>query len=562
MHRVVFVLIGVCVLTNVLFHAFLSGWQPDYSPSTTPYSNVLGITHNALDNLTYIAWMQQASRGIYPFSDLYTTTPHASLLLTPLFLFMGCIAGWCSLSPVLLFNIIGLLSIPVFIICALGACRKLGFDNAITGATTILVASGGGLSWVLLVLKKVGLSGLLHQSGGVGPDLLYYDLYPLTAFTIYPYHVFSLALLAVLVYFIISFEDTDQALSLRGILILVGVSFFLAATRPYEPITLFIAYAMTVVLSSILRAPKRIMLRRAGILGCLAAGIVPWTIYNLWMSTQPVWSAFAQASLGLHAGQNWIAAFGLLWFLGLIGIFAYIDKGQPQSCLFLIVWFSIVAILLLFLQSGLTKLVGGCTIPLGLLSGIGLARLTSKIRLSKLRILTLCIICGLSLISPVLVHDHFLRKIPHCDAEMLRALQQIPYPSANKVPTVLTGTNAGSYLPGLAGLRVYCGHWALTDNYPKKDQVLSALGIASAEYPQTVSADIESDIIALAEQVNSASFDYLLIHKDTALFHDLSADPERDILFEGEHYYLARMDDRLAGIIANKFRTIAGKTTK
>jgi hypothetical protein len=145
---------------------------------------------------------------------------------------------------------------------------------------------------------------------------------------------------------------------------------------------------------------------------------------------------------------------------------------------------------------------------------------------------------------------------------MLHAIEQIPYPSAKKVPTVLTDTNAGSYLPGLAGLRVYCGHWALTDNYFDKIKVLSALGIAAAEYPQTVSPDIESDINALAVQVSSGSFDYILIHKQTALFLELGTDPERDVLYEGKRYYLARMDDRLTKFIANKLRTLASKLRK
>jgi len=174
----------------------------------------------------------------------------------------------------------------------------------------------------------------------------------------------------------------------------------------------------------------------------------------------------------------------------------------------------------------------------------------------------LCIVSGLSLISPAINHHHFIKKIPHCDAEILRALERISHPSAKRVPTVLTDSNSGSYLPGLACSRVYCGHWALTDNYLNKTMVLSALGISGSERPQTISPDIAPDINALAEQVNSASFDYLLIRKDTPLFRELSTDPEWNVLYEGKRYYLARMGDRLTKFIANKLRTIAGETTR
>jgi hypothetical protein len=562
MHRAIAALIAISVFVNVMFHVFLAGWQPDFSPPSSPATTTLGFVHNATDNLTYISWVQQASHGIYPFSNLYTTSPHASLLITPFFLFAGHVGGWCSLSPILLFNIIALVSIPAFIFFTAGTCRKLGFSSAISAATVVLVVSGGGLSWLLYILNKAGLSGLLRLSGGMAPDLFYHDLYPLTAFITYPYHAFSLALLALLVYLIVIFENSGRRLSHRAILILFGTSFALSATRPYEPAILFVAYACATALSFAVRAPRAIILRRAALLGCLAAGILPLALYHLWISTQPVWSNFAASSLGLHGVQNWAAAFALLWILGLVGVVACIEKGQHPALLFFVVWFAIVAILLLVLQSGLTKLCGGATIPLGILSGAGLAYLSDKIQRPKFQVLTLCIIAGVSLLSPALVHYQLIKKTPRCDAELLRAIDHIPRPSREKVPTVLTDSSSGSYLPGLAGCRVYCGHWALTDNYHKKTQVLSALGIAGAEYPDSISPDIAPDIQALADQVSSGSFDYFLVRKDAALFRGLDADPERDVLYEGERYYLARMDERLAQYIAKKLRTIANELTR
>jgi hypothetical protein len=45
---------------------------------------------------------------------------------------------------------------------------------------------------------------------------------------------------------------------------------------------------------------------------------------------------------------------------------------------------------------------------------------------------------------------------------------------------VLTDPTNSSYLPGLAGFRVYCGNWGLTDDYSPKRAVLTRLGSSAA----------------------------------------------------------------------------------
>ena len=69
---------------------------------------------------------------------------------------------------------------------------------------------GGGVSWIRHGLVQSGLGECLHIDG-TGLDLIYYDLYPGTAFYAYPYHSVTLTVLALVVVFVVSCEAVRPA---------------------------------------------------------------------------------------------------------------------------------------------------------------------------------------------------------------------------------------------------------------------------------------------------------------------------------------------------------------
>lgn len=555
MNKATFVILLALLLANVLFHEFVSGWRPYTLDAANPESAAYGVTYNAMDCLSYAAWAQQSRAGVFPFSNLYTASEHEALFVSPFFMAVGRLALFFSTTPLAVLNMLGLLLIPVFVLALASLCREIGFDGRLTTAVVCLAAGGGGVSWLPLLLQATPAGGALRLASSYPPDLVYHDLYPATAFIVYPFHTAALALLALLALLLARAEDAARPFRARTALFIVLASLCLSGTRPYEPLMVLAAYVLLAAASCAFAVPRPLRRRRFAVLACLAGGILPFSLYSLWVSAQPVWREFADISVSLLGDKDWASAFLLLWVLAALGAAAARSRLLAGKCAFFASWSLLVFVLLVLLHSGLTKLCGGCTLPLALLAGLGLREVLARLRRRGARAAVLVLASLLALGSPAVAYSRFARRPERVPAELFQALDALRADTTHALPCVFTDPMTGMYLPGLGACRVCCGHWSMTNDFLVKFELLRRLGLFQGG-PQELGSEpaaLAARGAELAAQLEGGTFRYLLLKTDAPLARELA-----DLLaggralFSGRTYVLAAMTPEIGARLAER----------
>ena len=543
----------------VACRTFVTGWGSSPVLPEAPTMVAYGIAANADDSLSYIAWAQQAKDGAWRFGDLYTTTGHAPLLVNPLFLLIGRVAALCAVTPVAVLNVTALLAVPLFLFAVARTVRLLGLGTLASTAALFMALGGGGISWVRALLGLTGLGGILRV-GDMGPDFSYFDLYPLASFFIFPYNALAVAVLALLAGMIVRADDASRGFGVRGAGLFTGMALLFAAIRPYEPVMLLAAYGLLVVVSPACRLPGPVCRRRALVLGCLAAGMVLPLAYNAWASGQPVWRDVAAATLGTRFG-DWFGGFFLLWILAGIGVGLLGPRLLASPFAFPAFWGLGCATVLVVLNSSYSKLCGGCTIPLALLGGVAAQAVADRLRGRKQAGALLSLLIVAAMASPLLVlaRASLPDNRPRQPSEMFQVIQRIRGDAGRPAPAVLTDIGAGEILPGLGGIRVYCGHWSFTDGFFHKRSLLARLGFTAETGGGEEPVDREllaADAAELLAQLRGGTFQYLMVTKTHRVYRELAAAPPALRVHDGDLFLVVRMTPEVAGVIENRLGAI------
>jgi hypothetical protein len=524
----VFLLITIAVC--IAIRTAHSGWGL-LRPVADPDRSVpFGIAANPSDYLSYSSWAQQSRMGAWTFSDLYTTTAHVPAYFNPFYLVVGWLSRAFSVPPELILNLSIFLSLSIFVYSLTSVCGRLGFRSWTTLCVLCLCFGGGGITWLRRVVELVGLHGMLRSVGPADtifgyPDWFYAELFPAVAFNVSPFHSISLALMSLVVALLIRYDDPGCRFSWYGGASLVGISAFLVGIRPYEPVVLLAAYAGYLAFSLVSWPPPGGIKRRVALFICLFVGIVPFLAYDFWLTRQPVWHEFSLKGLDLFGGADWAGAFLVLWVLAIAGVAMLGARALRPPYALLVIWSSIFAAILIVLHSGLTKLCGGCTIPLSLLAGAAIESYGQGLRSWRQRLIVAAVVACLALGSATVLLIRITKSPPpRVPAEVLVAIDAIRRDSDVPVPAVLTDPATAMYLPGLGGFRVYCGNWGLTDDYDAKVAALTAIGLriaVPANRPVAPSSTGESDesklvnaaVAQLREQIKRNVFSYILIDR-------------------------------------------------
>jgi hypothetical protein len=512
-------LVGIVIC--VALRTAHSGWGLVGSVANSDQSVRYGVAANPTDYLSYSSWARQARDGALTFSDLYTTTPHAAIYFNPFFLVVGWLSRIFSVSPELILNLSIFLSLVLFVYSLNAACSRLRFGPLTTFCVFCLCFGGGGVTWLRRIVVAVGLQQTLHTISPAEtvwdfPDWYYGELFPAVAFNVSGFHSMSLALLAVVAAWLIRYDDSGERFSPWQAAALIGVAAFLVGLRPYEPVVLLAAYAVYLPCTLIDRSGRlsAAIKRRAWLFGCLVAAMTPFLLYDVWLTHHPVWHDFSQKGLALAAGSDWTGAFFVLWILATASVAILGPGALVGPWALLVIWSAIVAAILIILQSGLTKFSGGCTIPLALLAGVAVEHGLGQLRARPQRVLAVVVLACFALGSSTV----FLIRIAKSPAdrvsgELLTAIDAMRRNSKSSTPTVLTDPMTARYLPGLGGLRVYCGNWGLTDDFEHKIMGLAAYGLGSPPDRSQPPAEVKAALAALREQIRDNAFTYLLIRR-------------------------------------------------
>ncbi len=440
-----------------------------------------GIIANPTDGFSYAAWAQQAKGGAWRFSNPYTTEAHDALLLNPYFLMVGRAARQFDVPVFAVMTVLGAAMAGVTLVAVYGSALRIGFSRRSAGWAMILAAFASGVSAPILAVKdQLGIRFL------GGADLFFQDAILFSTFFSYPYHTFGIALLSLTVLLVLVIEDRNTGCRLRrGCFALLGcLALFLVLVRPYEPLMLLATYVLYFVLC-LGRVERQTLRRRAAVVGLLAVAILPPLSYHGWVAKQPVWDHFAFASLSLQRDRwFWLIGYGAVLPLSLIGAWSSFRRNERSPACWLAVWVVLVTVLLTVICVPQSKVCAGGHLPMCILAGAAWNDLLDRLRRTRHRLVRVgsyAAAAGVALLLFV-TSGHLLGSYRSYgyDADLKRVAATIRRLSENPVPAVLCDAQTGEVLPGVAGLRVICGHWALTPNYVKWRAELARCGVERA----------------------------------------------------------------------------------
>jgi hypothetical protein len=528
----------------IVFRMYISGWGP---PAEIPASTAtqFGLAAYPADNLSYVSWAQQAYDGRWLFEILYTTTDHARLFFNPLFLAVGKTASLVGVSPLLVLNVVALVSLPIVILSIWSMCSGLGLGSAAAFAATCLAIGGGGISWLRRILEWSTLDRVIPV-GPTGPDLYFYDVYPVVAYFIAPYHAISLAFLAALSALIVRFDDDERRLPASAVAGLVSLGALVAAVRPHTAIMVLVAYAVATTITWALRLRRTLLARRVAIAVCLAGSMIPPVFYSVWVAQQAVWSDYAR--MHRPEANDWLIGFLLLWTLGTIGaVLTGARRLIGSAFAFPMAWSLGAGILLLILNGFIfPKLTYGFTMALALLAGVAVERLRDLLPSRLACVAAVGTIACLAFASPLILMKPFvLNRGTMAPTEFFQVVKTIRSDANSPFPSVLTDCETGVLLPGLGGSRVFCGHWALTDGNRPKIVLLSRLGFLPENEPiptfsNVGEADVQLRAAQLRDQINGNVFQYLVVKKRDRLYKQVAAQSQC-ALIDGAQFAVLKM---------------------
>jgi hypothetical protein len=511
-------------------------------------NRAIGILFKREDALSYTSWAYQAKLGNFAFEDLFTTDPHSAIFFNLYFLVVGGICRIADLTPVRLMGLLSLLLGPVAAFTVLLITRELKFSKLAQSFGIVFVFCGAGLSGIFKLLLILGveklfaftwLSELLHP----GADAYYADLFPLMALVLYPYHATAFAILALTVLVAIKLLNARMDIVPVKLATLLGaLSFVLGFVRPYEAVTLFLIFNLSLLARFVV---YRDVHRRSAlaVLYIFNFCALPPLAYSIFVTTQPVWSGFSRRSVGLTGdAQFFLKGFVILWGLAGVGlIFAIKDRNKRLS--FVAIWAVLSAVLLSLSPSYGTKLAGCSIVADGLLAAYGIGRLmeTSKTVATSRAVWWLSVgSVGVMVLTPLWVFSSVIRHgAPQVDTDLLAAGSWIRKLEGVHIPVVLTSSDSGLVLAGVFGERVYAGHWSLTPGSDVKKAKLKKAGLE-----EDVSGDTKNyDRDLFEELVRDTKPDYILLRKSSPASSIVAACARSGLAYRGDRWFAVDASD-------------------
>lgn len=535
--RLILILAAQLAFIAAVHTASSAGWG--WGRTNPSGSTGVGWLANRSDSFFYDSWLQQAANGHALFSVLYTTTPHPAAYFNPALLAAGLLARVAGGRAEGWFILMGIAAALVLTWAVHRIARTLGFGERAANWAALFAAFGSGWSWLLKLWN--------HFAGPpplLAADLKFMDLIPSSSALIYPLHTIGQALVALALLLLVRQEqDLAEQAPVRGRAALIVVLALLAATRPYEPLALVLATLTYVGALSFLARSWRPLRARLALLACGAVAIGPFLGWAAWLSRQPVWSNFARLALNQgHPPWFWICGFGGLGVLGLAGGIVVLRTNRGPALLPAL-WATAGIVLCTSAEHG-AKLLSGVGIPLCICAGLAMGGIQdwigSRLRSGRGSLLVAGLLATL-LAGPltllVIAREAILYP-PLVDTDTVRLAEVLRKATGGARDLVLCDPQVGKVLPGLAGVRVYAGHWALTDEYTAKVGQLKAAGFPGLPGSPSPRPSEGRSIGALIRATNPR---WVVVDADSALLPRLRAIAGVRTLYSGPGRVLLRL---------------------
>ncbi len=425
-----------------------------------------GIFYNTQDNLSYISYIKQAEKGFYMFSDLYTSDENIRGLINPLFLLIGKFCGLFHSDPALTLMFIGVLAgvLPMLAIYGISGMLYPEKKAEFTLAVSFLMFFGSGVSWIFLKYKMFKEPGI---------DLSYFDLFGYSNYIVYPFHC-TISLIISLLTFLM-FKTVKQA-SLNNIFLLTAASLFLFFSRPYEYPIIFASYLLFSLYENLLKKRNISELFSASF-DSLTAVLILGSAYYYWFSLQDVWKNLGSISANISVSRtSWILGTGVFFLLSCVSLVRrFIDRNLN----FFSFYFILFILLNLIFNIRNSKLSGSFVFFLSFSASEGFFIIYESIRTLKRKyfrtaafavLYAFFLSASINFFTAVKLLEY---AVPLMDKNLYSLLKKID--TENESRTILSYSNLNEFIPAFTGMKVYSGHWSLTNNFREKNQQIDSL---------------------------------------------------------------------------------------
>jgi hypothetical protein len=486
--------------------------------SSPPDRQFMGLMMNVPDHGQYLSWYKGFQTSLLVPNRL-TPEPNEPVFFNLLWFSLGrlgALTGWNYASIYQLFR---LAAGALFFAALYLFCRQTMDDPRWRKTAFALISLGGGLGWVLIVLKHTVTGGEL--------------LYPLDVYVaegnsflcILAYPHFTVAAALIVAVFGLLLTGARRR-SLRYAVAAGVVALILGWQHAYD---ILILYGVPGVYALLLTVRQR-RLPMYWVQALFIMGIISvWpALYSVWLTTaDPLWEAVLDQFA--NAGVFTPNPFHLLILMGLPLITATVtlvirsrrrdadkDTPLPQDAeLFILTWF-VTGFLLNYVPTDFQiHMLNSWQVPVGLLATWGLyrylvpplARRWTKPHLHRwvkllpalFVLLTLPVNLYLWAWRYVELNRHDYPFYLHDDE--ITALEWLDeHTSPDEI--VLSSLTVGQYIPGLAGNTAFLAHWAQTvDFYTKESLVEDFFSAADAQQRILKDYDVAYVFYGPAERV-------------------------------------------------------------
>jgi len=445
---------------------YLFGWY-----ITPPGFRYMGLLANPDEHNVYLGWMRQAERGRLLFFDPFTTEPQPARLFHGFFLALGVTARLAQVPLIWAYHIARVIGGMLLLVGVYVLAAQLSDDRLTRRLAWAFVAFSSGFGW---------LYALANPTAGVhpvdfGPGLVMPEAITFLSLLLNPLFCSSMWLMVVVwTAYIVALRVGSWKLAL-----LAGAAgFILGNIHTYNVITIWLTLAGYVIAVAIIR--RRLPAREMLFAALIAIMSAPFVIYQYWLfQADPVFREKALTLTLTPPPIYFIMGYGLVFLMAIPGAaVALRRRAEPQALM--ILW-AAMTLALVFLApfSFQRKLAEGLHIPLSLLAASCIGGWAAPRRGAAAALGVLLV--AASAPSNVFFVARSLRDLMTNNSAYLSVLMPPLYLRSDAVDamTWLRANSAmedavlcmpleGSYLPGVAGNKVFIGHWAETLHYPDK----------------------------------------------------------------------------------------------
>jgi hypothetical protein len=465
---------GVLLLSSL---PYLRGWSLAGSDASHAWYSGLP-RQNVADNAVYWAWLRAAADGAVVEENRFTTQPQSGLKVNVYYAAAGRVARALGLGPRAFFHVSRLFW-GALLLAALWRLASLLLEGERArwlGWLCVCLSSGLGWAWELLAPGARPRPTDLWQIEGFTFLSLYWS----------PHFLFPLLLMIGIVCALVEAERRRSYgwAAAAGLLGLV-----LADVHTYDLVPLGFAWALYLGARAAREGRFDPWAWRPALLA--AALTLPGAAYMAWVLRQDAVFAARAAVLTVSPPLYAIVVgYGATLALAVVGL------GRARGAALLLGYWALGSVLAAYLPVPFQrKLLMGVHVPLGLLAGAGLDALTRGRLAPAAALAALFASNALFLVrearglarnaGPIRA---YLREEERQALAWLErhaapgdAAQPLPWVSETAPGRIeIVDTTLAHFVPGLAGLRVDCGHFGETPSYRERLYGWARLGLPGA----------------------------------------------------------------------------------